>query len=60
VPNYYRFLLTRARQQPRLQLALKPSPEHGFGREELHVAQLAVAAMGNGLGEPTAADTEVV
>jgi len=34
--------------------------EHGLGWEELPVAQLAVAAMENGFGEPTAASAEVV
>jgi len=57
VPNYYRILLMRARQQPGLQLAPKSSPEDGLGWQELPVTHLAVAAMDN--SEPTAADTEV-
>ena len=31
-------------------MAPKPSPEHGLGWQELPVAQLAMAAMENGLG----------
>jgi hypothetical protein len=57
VPNYYRILLARAREQPGLQLAPKPSPEDGLGWQELPVAHLAVAAMDN--SELTAANTEV-
>ena len=62
MPNYYRVLLTRARQQPRLQLAPKPSPEDGLGWKELPVAQLAVAAMDNGVtsGELTTEHEVVV
>jgi hypothetical protein len=43
VPEYYRTLVTRARQHPEfLRLAPKPVPEDGLGWQELHVAQLAM------------------
>jgi hypothetical protein len=48
VPNYYRILLTRARQHSGLQLAPKPSPENGLGWNELAVTQLVMEAMDNG------------
>ena len=48
VPEYYRTLVTRARQHPEfLRLAPKPEPEDGLGWQELHVAQLSVDAMVN-------------
>ena len=58
MPQYYRILVTRARQYHGvLQLAPKPLREDGLGWQELPVAQLAVSVMEN--EELTAVDTEL-